>query len=155
MKKFIVALMVAGFVGSTATMAGTVREECGCGLGAMAFGDSEATMLLGFCGAFLNGLFGNQTFGISSGTSDCDQAGAFVGRKKVEEFVSNNMDHLAMDMAMGQGDTLEALADLMEKEGNDRFEMFAALQSNFDSVFTSGDVTAVEVVNNIESVLGS
>ena len=56
---------------------------------------------------------------------------------------------------MGQGETLEALADLMDKEGNDRFAMFAALQTNFDSVFTSGDVSAVEVVDNIESVLGS
>lgn len=155
MKKLILAVATAFVISSTASMAGTVREECGCGLGAMAFGDQEATMLLGFCGSLLNGLFGNQTFGISSGTSDCDQAGAFVGRKKVEEFVSSNMDHLAMDMAMGQGETLEALADLMAKAGDDRFDMFASLQTHFASVFTSGDVTAVQVVENIESVLGS
>lgn len=155
MKKLVLAVATAFVISSTASMAGTVREECGCGLGGLAMGDTEATMLMAFAGTLLNGLCGNQTFGITSGTLDCDQAPGFVSKKKAVEFVSTNMDHLAMDMAMGQGETLDALADLMQTEGNDRLGMYAALQINFDSIFPSSDVTATEVVDNIGAVLGS
>ena len=74
MKKLVLAVATAFVISSTASMAGTVREECGCGLGGLAMGDTEATMLMAFAGTLLNGLCGNQTFGITSGTLDCDQA---------------------------------------------------------------------------------
>ena len=155
MRKWILTVAAACMVGSTTSMAGTIRDECGCGLGGMVLGDQEATMLMGFVGSLLNGLCANQTFGISSGTLDCAPASGFVGREKVIEFVSDNMDHLAMDMAMGQGETLEALADLMQKEDTDRQELFASLQLNFESIFTTSQITATEVVDHIDAVLGS
>lgn len=154
MRKLLIIGIASMFVTASA-MGATIREQCGCGLGSLALGDQESTMLLSAVATFLNGISGNQTFGISSGTLGCEPAAGFVMRNEVEKFVSSNMDHLAMDMAQGRGDTLDALADLMQIEGNDRLNLFAELQINFESIFPAHDATVTHVVDGIEAVLGS
>lgn len=151
MRKVLIVGMASVMMAASASAA-TIREQCGCGLGSLALGDQESSMVLACVAAVLNGISGNQTFGITSGTLDCEPASGFVSRKEVEQFVSNNMDHLAMDMAQGRGETLDALADLMQVAGNDRLNLYAELQINFDKVFPSDQVTAVDVVNQIESI---
>lgn len=154
MRKLLIIGIASTFVTASA-MGATIREQCGCGLGSLALGDQESTMVLACVAAFLNGISGNQTFGITSGTLGCDQASGFVMRDEVEKFVSNNMDHLAMDMAQGRGDTLDALADLMQVEGNDRLNLFAELQINFNNIFPSHEVSVTDVVDGIQAVLGA
>src|SRR6056297_3858851 len=50
----------------------TVREDCGCGLGGYAIGE-ETGLLWKLLGTFLNGLCGNQTFAMSTGTLGCGE----------------------------------------------------------------------------------
>ena len=64
--------------------------------------------------ATTNGIFGNQTFGITSGTSNCEQYKTFAYNEKLNTFVADNMDNLARDIARGQGEYLNTLAVLME-----------------------------------------
>lgn len=152
MKKTALAVAVSLCVGALAH-AGTIRDNCGCGIGTMALGDQEATVLSQLAATFLNGLCGNQTFGITSGTLECDPAVAVVSNKKVIEFVADNMDHLAFDIARGDGESLQALADLMEVTGERRPAFYAALQQGFDQIFPAAEVTAEDVVANIASRL--
>ena len=138
-----------------AVQASSIRDNCGCGIGTMALGDQEATILSQLGATFLNNLSGNQTFGISSGTLECDPASSFSSNKKVIEYVSDNMDHLAFDMAKGEGDSLDALADVMGVQVDARQDLFVKMQSSFDRIFPTDDVTANEVVKRITAILQS
>jgi len=150
-KKILVALSVA-MIGS-AGYAATIRDNCGCGIGTMALGDNEATVISQLAATFLNGICGNQTFGITSGTLECEPASSFAGNQKIKDFVGDNMDQLAMDIAIGQGQSLNALADLMSIPSADRADLYARMQTNFDTIFTSHELSSEEFVKNLDKVV--
>jgi hypothetical protein len=150
-KKFFFATVLSCLIAGPAS-AQTIRDNCGCGLGTMVLEGQEPTLLLQLVATFLNGISGNQTFGITSGTSECDQPDRIVSNEKVIQYVSDNMDHLAMDMARGHGDSLDALADLMNVKQENRESVYVLLQSHFDRIFTSEHVTAHEVVDHITAI---
>jgi len=151
MKKLGISAAICVLSGGLA-LAGTVRDNCGCGLGSMALG-SETGVLSHMAATFLNGISGNQTFGVTSGTLGCDQSTEITSNDEIQRFVSDNLDHLAMDMAMGHGDSLDALADLMQVIQAERVELYTKLQYNFDLIFTSENVSANDVVQHIADVL--
>ena len=71
----------------------------GCGLGSMVFGDKPG--LIQVIAATVNSTAASQTFGISSGTSNCeDRAGTAAF------FIDANRVVLASDMARGSGETI-------------------------------------------------
>ncbi|MDF3129406.1 DUF3015 family protein [Kiritimatiellaeota bacterium B1221] len=154
MKNKLTLVLVAGlgFAGTQVFAAGTVRENCGCGLGSMALGD-ETGMVSHVVGATLNGISGNQTFAVSSGTLNCDQSEGFVSTKEVEMFVADNMDHIASNAAVGEGAYLSALADLLEINEADRADFYASMQMNFDKIFVDSDVHADEVTRSIVALI--
>ncbi len=151
-KKYTVLVAGLALVGTQIFAAGTVRENCGCGLGSMALGD-ETGMVSHVVGATLNGISGNQTFAVSSGTLNCDQSEGFVSSKEVEIFVADNMDHIATDAAVGEGAYLSALADLLEINESDRADFYASMQVNFDKIFSGSDVHADEVTRSIVALI--
>ncbi len=153
MKKQVLILAVA--LAATGTFAaGTIRDNCGCGLGTMALGDQEPTMLSQLAATFLNGaICGNQTFGISSGTLECEPHAGMASNTRVQQYVAENMDQLIMDVAAGQGESLNALADLMDVSATGRADLFAKLQGSFESIFPTSEVTSMDVVRNMDKVL--
>lgn len=153
MKKFTVWLAAGWLAAGSTWAAGTVSDNCGCGLGRMALGDKEATVLSQLAATFLNGICGNQTFGITSGTLDCAPPTGVVMNERVQQYVEANLDNLAVDIAQGEGAALDALADLMAVSATDRGVLYARLQKNFDSIFASSSVSSTEVVKNLEKVV--
>ncbi len=151
MKKMI-TLMVGGTALMATAFAGTVRENCGCGVGSMALGD-ETGVLSHLAATILNGISGNQTFGVSSGTLGCDQSTTIVSIREVETFVADNMDHIATEAAMGEGAYLAALADLLDVKEDQRANFFASLQFNFDKIFTGADASAAQVTRSITQLI--
>ena len=109
----------------------------GCGLGSMLIG-SEPSFSQVFAGT-TNGTSGNQTFGISSGTSNCDTQG---GMASTRSFIEGNREALAKDMARGQGETIVALSSLAGCA--DAGAVGAVLQSQFKSVVP--DATTADTV---------
>jgi hypothetical protein len=152
MKKAIAAFAVTLFVAGSASAA-SVRDNCGCGLGTMALGDAEPTLIVQLGATFLNAICGNQTFGITSGTLECEPHLGFASNKRILEYVNDNMDHLAMEMAVGQGESLDALADLMEIHGGLRPALYSSLQTEFGTIFSSDEVTALQVVERIDEIV--
>lgn len=136
----------------TPSFAGKVADNCGCGLGVVALGEEDG-LVSQVVALTLNGICWNQLFGMSSGTLECDPPEALVQNDKVRQFVANNMDHLIADIASGQGDSLESLADLMSVDGENRFELFDSLQQNFDKIFTTDEVTVDQVLANMDAVI--
>jgi hypothetical protein len=145
-----VGFMVIGF--STALFAD--QKNYGCGLGSMAFEGNDG-LISQVSAATTNGSSGNQTFGITSGTSNCTEFSTWTSNEKVNVFVADNMDSLAKDIAKGKGEHLDTLASLMNIPQKDRATFNSKLQKNFSRIYTFEDVTAVEVIRNIEAVISS
>jgi hypothetical protein len=160
MKKLLVVTVLSVlfvFVVSSAfaasTGAGMARQNVGCGLGTMLFqNNADQSSLLQAFQATTNGSFGTQTFGLTSGTSECKQPTKFVSNERLNEFVVANMDNLAKDIAMGHGETLDAFADLMQVPSEKRPEFNQKLQASFAKIFTSEDVVLANVVDNVVAV---
>ncbi|TKI68607.1 DUF3015 domain-containing protein [Sulfurimonas crateris] len=145
MKKILVSLAAIVALSSSA-MAG-VNSQTGCGLGSMIIKDDSTAVLLALQ-ATTNGTSGNQTFGITSGTLGCQKT-QFVMNEQAEEFVASNMDQLAKEIAIGHGESIDTLAELLEV--SDKATFSASLQENYNKIYTSQDVKMADVLDNIST----
>lgn len=157
MKKVIVGIVVASMMFATPVFAAEdVQRNTGCGLGASALKDSKfkVTLVGQLVMTFLNyAISGNGTFGITTGTSECKAPTKVVENERLKEFAVANLDNLAKDIAMGQGESLETLAELMSMPAESRGATYAKLQSNFSNIFTSENIEAADVVDNIIAII--
>jgi hypothetical protein len=76
-------------------------------------------------------------------------------REQLHKFVASNMDSVAKDIARGNGESLDTLAELMQVPVEKRGTFNTQLQQNFDRIFTSAQVTETEVIENIITVTHS
>ena len=135
MKKLIAgALLVSA---SSFTMA---ASPAGCGLGTTYVFPDANQWWQHVLAATTNGTSGNQTFGMTSGTSGCQAANGPL--KLAQAFIDENMDQLAADTAMGQGETLSALAEIMGVQAQDSAAFNQTMQNNFDSLFSIESTSA-------------
>lgn len=156
MKRILLLLLVAvvwvGFAGSAVAAAkqGAAHRNTGCGLGTMLFkNNADDSIALQSFQATTNGTSGNQTFGITSGTSECEQPAKFVKNDRLNEFVVANMDNLAKDIAKGRGETLDAFADLLQVPAEKKAEFYQKLQASFAKIFASENVVLAEVLDGV------
>ena len=63
------------------------------------------------------------------------------------------LEEVAQDMAMGEGEALTALSVSMGVPAEDRAHFNAVMHDNFAAIFTSEQVTAGEVADNIAAVM--
>lgn len=150
-KLAVVALMVAFPVGAMAAGENNIGS---CGWGGKLF-DGQRGIAPQVLGATTNGTFGNQTFGISSGTSGCTQDGVVKSNWKTAMFIDGNKSKLARDMSTGSGETLESLAKLIGIQDQHKAAFFQATKDNFSRIFASDNVTTDQVVASLKQVLAS
>jgi len=143
MKKII--LSVIAIIALSTTVSARVNNQTGCGLGSQLIKDDSSAVMLSLQ-ATTNGTSGNQTFGITSGTSGCKKV-KFVMNERAEEFVASNMDQLAKEIAKGHGESIDTLAELLNVENKASFA--ASLQQNYNSIYTSQKVEMNDVLDNI------
>jgi len=87
------------------TNTGRGYGPAGCGLGSIIFEPNSGwTQILA---ATTNTSFGTQTFGITSGTSNCNASG--TGKRAARAFIETNRVALAKDIARGSGETIDGL----------------------------------------------
>ncbi len=153
MKKFLVLIGVVIMVlYSVGTGFAANQKNTGCGLGSIVF-EGHDGLVSQVCAVTTNGTFGNQTFAITSGTSNAEKPNDLWSSKKLNNYVAENMDNLATDIAKGEGEYLNTLAVLMEVPENQRTGFYANLQSNFSRIYTSKDVTHEDIIKNIKTVV--
>ncbi len=152
MKKLLVLAVAFAIIAFAVSSAFAGSANTGCGLGSLVWqGKANSSVFQAF-EATTNGTFGSQTFGITTGTSNCSQPAKFVSNERTNEFVAANMDNLAKDIARGNGETLEALADLMQIPSSERAAFYQKLQASFAKIFTSEDVVLAGVLDNVETL---
>jgi hypothetical protein len=154
MKKVLVVILVmASLVIAGAAFAGQAANNTGCGLGTTLFkNNADNSILLQAFQATTNYTLWNQTFGITTGTSECKQPKDFVSNERATEFMVANMDNLARDISQGRGETLDAFAELLGVPSEKRPEFYSQLQSGFARIFTSSNVQMASVMDNIATV---
>ena len=108
--------------------------SAGCGLGSIVLGDKPGFMQV--FAATTNGTSGSQTFGISSGTSNCGSAG-----KSSEQFIEANKVSLGNDIARGEGETISSLASIMKVSNTTEFA--AALKAQYSEIFKTSDAKTI------------
>lgn len=114
----------------------------GCGLGSIMFGDSPGFIQV--VAATFNSTGGNQTFAITSGTSNCEDGG---GSKKAELFIIVNKEMLAKDSSRGRGETIENLAALLEC--SNAGSLGTTLQGEYSRIFPNVKTDGLAVSKSI------
>lgn len=134
MKRIIAGVILA----SASTFA--LADPAGCGFGSTTVFPDADMWHQHVMAATTNASSGNQTFGMTSGTSGCEDANGPL--KSAQIFMDDNMDQLAADAATGQGETLAALAEMMGVNAQDTIAFNRVMQSNFDAVFNAEATSA-------------
>lgn len=160
MKKVVMLGVVGMFVamqGGFALAAGNPDTGPGCGLGKLAWQNYPHQKVIGIqtMEATTNGLMGNQTFGISSGTSGCTNDGKFWAQEKVNVFAALNFENLAQDMAQGHGEHLASLATLMGIPADQQPAFFAMTQAKYASLVTAGETSPVAMVKALNEAVAT
>jgi opacity protein-like surface antigen len=152
MKKVLLGVALSVVIAGSA-FAGQAQNNVGCGLGSVLWENkADNSILFQVFQATTNGTSGNQTFGVTSGTSNCTQPSKFVQNEKLNKFVQANMDGLAQDIAMGKGENLDTFAELLGVTPAQSPAFNAKLQANFDKIFTSENIVLAEVIDNAVTV---
>lgn len=138
MKIIIIALALL----STSAFAAKPYGTAGCGLGSVMIGKDNGQI----SAATTNGT-GTQTFGISSGSSNCITATEQTAR--IRNFIEGNYESLVTDMAKGRGDSVTTLASFYGCETG----VFATeMKNNYESI-TPASNNAVNLMVNINSMM--
>jgi hypothetical protein len=86
---------------------------------------------------------------ITSGSSG-HQKGAIIGYNNAQQYLDENMDMVAHDMARGEGEHLDTLLELMEIDNKNAARIM--MKKNFSKIYTHENVTSTEVITNILEV---
>jgi Protein of unknown function (DUF3015) len=144
MKKILVTL---AFVAAAPMAFAQANNVGSCGWGSKVF-QGQKGIAPQVLAATTNGTSGNQTFGISFGTSGCTQDGVVSSNFKTAMFIDGNRVALARDAAAGQGESIDALVSVMGVSEGDRAHFVQTVKSQFSVVFADDAVAA-----NLRSVL--
>ncbi len=149
-------LMVGAMVFSLVAVSGTAiaasgYADAGCGLGAIVFGNEPGAVQV--LSSTTNGTSGSQTFGITTGTSNCNPAGLVKLDKEREVFAEQNYSTLVKEMAMGEGENLDTLAGLYGCSQDSHSAFGSMVQDNFANIVKSDTSTSQEMLSILNSEL--
>ena len=148
MKRIIAGIVLCS--ASSIALAGAAGGDGGCGWGNALFKGSSGTASHVIAG-ITNSLFGNNTFGMTTGTNGCTTTGALSYGGKAA--VTSIMDEFSEDVARGEGDALNTVAVLYGVEQPDRKTFAKVMHENFAVIFPTENVTADEMISSIEDVM--
>jgi Protein of unknown function (DUF3015) len=143
---------------SIMAMAGTAGAQekhgygmAGCGLGSMVFG-TDNSMAMQIIAATLNGT-GGQTFGITSGTSNCVSAGVVKAQREQAAFAEVNFQDLKRNMAAGGGEYLASFSSLLGCTDVAKPAFFKMTQDKYETLLPTEKTTPVEMLVSVKQQL--
>lgn len=146
-KTAIAALMVLAPVGVA-----LADKDVGCGIGTQIWA-GQSGLIPKVLAATTNGTFGNQTFGITTGTLGCSSDGVITAANRLPMFAGTNLDQLSAEMAAGHGEALETMAELYGVQEADKATFYQMAQQNYATIFSSEEVTAGEVLAAVDGLM--
>ena len=146
LKKVALAAVLA--IGSTAAFA---DNDAGCGIGSEIWAGQSGKVAKLLAATTNSALFANQLFGITFGTLGCSGSGTVTAQ--VVTFTNENAESLARDMAVGQGESLNVLAELMNIKAEDKARFFAVSKQNFAEIYSTENKDSYKVLTSLQSVM--
>jgi len=126
----------------------------GCGLGYMLF-KGQRGVVPQVLAATTNGTFGNQTFGMTTGTLGCSQDGIVSREHEVKIYAQVTLDNLAQEMAQGQGEHLASFATLLGVPAELQPAFFELTKSHYAALFPSERTDAAELLSALSGVMAA
>lgn len=145
LKKLALAALLAA--GSSVAMA---DNDVGCGVGTQVWAGQKGVVPK-ILAATTNGIFTNQLLGITFGTLGCRQGGTVTAQ--VVTFTNENTEALARDMAVGQGESLNVLAELMQIKPQDKDRFFKVSKANFGEIYSTNNQNTLQVLASLQNVM--
>lgn len=146
MKKLVIAIALT-------LPAAAFADNVGCGLGS-AIWNGQKGIVPQVLAVTTNGTFGNQTFGITSGTLGCTQDGVVQSKWKIALFVEGNRIQLARDAAAGRGETLDALAALLQIDSADKAAFTDLTKRQYSTIFAQTASTE-QIASHLQAALSA
>lgn len=146
LRKILISTLL--LAGSSVAMA---DNDIGCGIGTEIWKGKNG-LAPKVLGATTNGLFGNQTFGITFGTLGCRQQKTLV-HADVAKFVDHNAETLARDIAVGEGESLNVLAELMQISSSDKTHFFQVAKANWSKLYADENQNTVNVIASLHQMM--
>lgn len=115
----------------------------GCGWGSQLF-EGKSGLAHHVMAGTTNVVLANQLFGMTSGTAGCDVNQPLS--VAASDFLDQNMEKVARDMATGQGESVATLANLMGISQQDQQQFVSLTQANFATIFDRSDVSSEDVI---------
>ena len=143
LKKIALAAVLA--VGSTAAFA---DKDVGCGVGSQVWA-GQSGKVPKILAATTNGIFTNQLLGITFGTLGCSGTGTVTAQAVT--FTNENAETLARDMAVGEGESLNVLAELLNIKSQDKARFFAVSKQNFSEI--SENQNSLQFLASLQTVM--
>lgn len=154
MKKLSMFVVAVGILGGASAAHAQTYGMSGCGLGSILFG-KDNTALMQILAATTNGTFGNQTFGITSGTSNCVSGGVVKAEREQAAFAEVNFQDLKRNMAAGGGEFLASFSTLLGCEESAKPVLFKMSQEKYESILPTEKATPVQLVVGIKAQIKS
>jgi hypothetical protein len=151
MRRLALLTTVVGFmlVGASAARA-QGYGMAGCGLGSIAFGNQN-TAAMQILAATTNGTFASQTFGITSGTSNCVSGGVVKSQREQAAFAEVNFQDLKRNMASGGGEFLTSFATLLGCEDSAKPTLAKMTQAKYESILPTVKSTPMDLVSGVKA----
>ena len=148
MKKILLTVFIVGLAFPlTQTFAASPGGSDTCGIGWMITEEKSlsATTTRGTTNAFVP-----PTLGMTSGTIGCDRHSIAAQDIQAARYAVTNIDALMHEMAIGSGETLLGLSQVMGCSSPQKFSK--ALKNHYPTILPHGQVTPVEVFKNIQNL---
>lgn len=100
-----------------------------------------------------NGISGNATIGMTFGTNGCSVDGALTYGGDSLVWFDNVLDEYSTDVAMGQGETLNAVAVMIGVQPEDRDHFGQLMHENFSQLFPTSNISSQEVMDSMITLM--
>ncbi len=121
----------------------------GCGLGSLLFG-SDDSKLMQILASTTNGTFGSQTFGITSGTSNCTSGGTVKAEREQAAFAEVNFHDLKRNMASGGGEFLTSFATLLGCTDSAKPTFAKMAQDRYETLLPTTTTTPIQMLSSVK-----
>lgn len=145
MKKLTMLVVAIGFMGAASSARAQTYGMAGCGLGSILFGKDDSK-LMQILAATTNSFFGTQTFGVTSGTSNCVSGGVVKAEREQAAFAEVNFQDLKRNMATGGGEFLSSFSTLLGCEDAAKPALFKMSQEKYESILPTDKTTPIQLV---------
>jgi hypothetical protein len=146
---FLTCFLIAPlFLTSNATAEEKPYGFGGCGLGSVIVGKDGPQVL-----AITTNGTGTQSFGITSGTSNCVDSGVVKRKREARAFIEINQRQLANDIAKGGGETVVSLAHIYNCSQKSEGAFGSALQNHYQTIFPEATTTPDHIEATIRAVI--